>query len=97
MNVDKASSINRIKIGWKLRHLVILIIAGLGTYLFVKSRIGWSEMHLWNRAVGDMGLVLIASSIVLGPLARLWKMFRITPPGGVNAGYMVSCLRSYTQ
>ena len=80
MNVDKASSINRIKIGWKLRHLVILIIAGLGTYLFVKSRIGWSEMHLWNRAVGDMGLVLIASSIVLGPLARLWKMFRITLP-----------------
>ncbi len=80
MNVDKASSINRIKIGWKLRHLVILIIAGLGAYLFVKSRIGWSEMHLWNRAVGDMGLVRIARSIVLGPLARLWKMFRITLP-----------------
>ncbi len=65
---------------WKARHLVVLLAAGLGTYAFMESRAEWSEMHRWNRAVGDMSLVLIALSMAIGPLARLWKMFRAAIP-----------------
>lgn len=66
--------------GWKTRHLVVLLIAGLGTFAFLESRAQWSEMHRWNRAVGDMSLVLIALSLALGPLARLWKAFQTMIP-----------------
>jgi sulfoxide reductase heme-binding subunit YedZ len=30
-------------------------------------------MHRWNRAIGDASLVLIAVSVGIGPLARLWR------------------------
>lgn len=66
--------------GWKERHLVVLLAAGLGTYAFMESRAEWSEMHRWNRAVGDMSLVLVALSLAIGPLARLWKAFRPAIP-----------------
>jgi methionine sulfoxide reductase heme-binding subunit len=70
----------RVNIGWKTRHLAILIIAAIGTYAFLESRSGWSEMHRWNRAVGDMGLILIALSMSIGPLARLYTAFRKAIP-----------------
>ena len=66
--------------GWKIRHFVVLLVAGLGTYAFMESRAGWSEMHRWNRAVGDMSIVLIAFSMAIGPLARLWSVFRTALP-----------------
>ena len=70
----------RLKAGWKTRHLLVLIAAGLGTYAFIESRAEWSEMHRWNRAVGDMSLVMVALSLAIGPLARLWKPFRTAIP-----------------
>jgi len=66
--------------GWKIRHFAVLIIAALGTYAFLESRAVWSEMHRWNRAVGDMSLVLIALSMGIGPLARLWAGARAALP-----------------
>ena len=64
------------KSNWKIRHLCVVIIAALGTYVFLESRAEWSEMHRWNRAVGDMSLLLVAVSMVLGPLSRLWRRFQ---------------------
>lgn len=62
--------------GWKSRHFAVLLAAGLGTYGFLESRAEWSEMHRWNRAVGDVSLVLIALSMAIGPIARLSAAFR---------------------
>ena len=61
---------------WKIRHLCVVIIAALGTYAFLESRAGWSEMHRWNRAVGDMSLVMVALAMGVGPISRLWGSFR---------------------
>ena len=66
--------------GWKARHLIVLLVAGLGTYAFEESRSEWIEMHRWNRALGDMSLILIALAMFIGPLARLWPKFRIAIP-----------------
>lgn len=30
-------------------------------------------MHRWNRAIGDVSLVLFAMAMMLGPLLRLWR------------------------
>lgn len=54
------------------RHLVVIALGAIGVYGFLLSRGQWSEMHRWNRAVGDMSVVLIALSMAAGPLARLW-------------------------
>ncbi len=59
--------------GWKSRHLLVLIISVVGTYLLLESRAQWSEMHRWNRAIGDMSFILIAISMAVGPLSRLVK------------------------
>lgn len=71
---------SRLNFAWKARHLVVLLAAGLGTYAFLESRANWSEMHRWNRALGDMSLVLIALSMAIGPMARLWTPFRTAIP-----------------
>ncbi|MHA1559230.1 MAG: ferric reductase-like transmembrane domain-containing protein [Alphaproteobacteria bacterium] len=62
------------------RHLVVLVFAALGTYAFLESRAEWSAMHRWNRATGDMSVVLIGLSMALGPLARLWTVSRRAIP-----------------
>lgn len=61
---------------WKIRHLVAIVLALLGTFAFLASRSEWSEMHRWNRAVGDMSLVMVALGMSIGPLSRLWTSFR---------------------
>lgn len=71
---------DRSRFGWKGRHLSVLLLGILGTYAFMESRSEWSEMHRWNRAVGDMSLVMIALSMAIGPLSRLWPAFRSTIP-----------------
>ena len=65
---------------WQARHVVVLLVAGIGTYAFLESRASWSEMHRWNRAIGDMSLVLIALSMMIGPAARLVAAFRVAVP-----------------
>ncbi len=55
----RARPSGRLNFGWKARHLVVLLAAGLGTYGFMESRAEWSEMHHWNRAVGDVSVVLM--------------------------------------
>ena len=71
---------NRTRPGWKIRHLIVLLVSGIGVYFFLESRAEWSEMHRWNRAVGDMSLVLVSLSMAIGPLARLWAGFRNVLP-----------------
>lgn len=58
---------------WWQRHLVVIVLSVLGTGLFLYSRGEWSAMHRWNRAVGDMSLVLVALAMALGPMSRLWR------------------------
>ena len=63
--------------GWKSRHIIVMIFAAVGAYGFLESRAEWSEMHRWNRAIGDMSLILIALSMAIGPLSRLITKFRM--------------------
>ncbi|VAW10961.1 FIG01026394: hypothetical protein [hydrothermal vent metagenome] len=72
--------VRRFSAGWKTRHLVTLLIAAAGTYLFLLSRAEWSEMHRWNRAIGDMSLVMVAFSMAIGPLSRLLPRTRAIIP-----------------
>ena len=65
---------------WKIRHLCVVIIAALGSYAFLESRAEWSDMHRWNRAIGDMSLLLVALAMSIGPIARLWGSFRVVVP-----------------
>ncbi len=58
---------------WWKRHLVVVLLLLAGTGLFLYSRAEWSAMHRWNRAIGDMSLVLVAVAMALGPMARLWR------------------------
>lgn len=66
----------RTAVGWKTRHVVVLLVVGLGSYALMESHSQWSEMHRWNRAFGDTGLILIAFSMAIGPVARIWRATR---------------------
>lgn len=63
-------------VGWKARHLWVVVLAVAGVLAFAESRAEWSPMHRWNRAVGDMSLVLVALAMAAGPMARLWAWAR---------------------
>ena len=65
---------------WWMRHLVVIALAALGTAVFLYSRTEWSPMHRWNRALGDMSLVLVAFAMALGPISRLFRQFVRTLP-----------------
>ena len=65
---------------WKLRHILVVAVAIAGTWAFLLSRMEWSEMHRWNRATGDMSLLMVAIAMSLGPLSRLWNWFRVIVP-----------------
>jgi len=60
---------------WWVRHLVIIVLAAAGTWMFLEIRAEWSAMHKWNRAIGDASLVLVALAMALGPMSRLWRFF----------------------
>ena len=70
----------RLNFGWKTRHIIVLLFTIIGAYAFFESRPNWSEMHRWNRSVGDMSFILIALSMMIGPLSRLSKMARSAIP-----------------
>lgn len=61
---------------WKLRHLCVVVISIVGVYAFLESRAEWSAMHRWNRAVGDLSLLMVALAMSVGPLSRLSARFR---------------------
>ena len=65
---------------WWARHLIVILIGAAGTWLFLYSRIEWSPMHRWNRAVGDMSIVLVAAAMSLGPVSRLWRSTAVLLP-----------------
>lgn len=65
---------------WWARHLVVIAAAAAGTALLLYIRAEWSPMHRWNRAVGDMSLILVAFAMAIGPMSRLWRHFtRLVP------------------
>jgi len=72
--------LNLFTVGWKTRHLIVIILAVAGTYAFLESRSQWSPMHKWNRAVGDMSVMLIAISMAIGPMSRLFAKFQLIIP-----------------
>ncbi|WP_245744695.1 ferric reductase-like transmembrane domain-containing protein [Aliiroseovarius sediminilitoris] len=53
--------------------MVVIVLSVLGTGLLLYSRAEWSAMHRWNRAVGDMSIVLVALAMAIGPVSRLWR------------------------
>lgn len=65
---------------WWVRHLLVIALAAAGTAIFLYSRAEWSGMHRWNRAVGDVSLVLVALAMALGPMSRLWRKTAIFIP-----------------
>ncbi len=67
---------------WIVRHLQVLVLAILAGYLFLLSRAEWSPMHRYNRALGDVSLLLVALAMAIGPILRLtsWRLIRYLLP-----------------
>ncbi len=67
---------------WIVRHLQVLVLATLAGYLFLLLRAEWSPMHRYNRALGDVSLLLVALAMVIGPILRLtsWRLIRYLLP-----------------
>ncbi len=54
------------------RHISIGVLAAIFFWLFWISRPQWSwDMRLW-KTFGDVALILLVLTLVIGPLARLW-------------------------
>ncbi len=76
----RESIVSRLGKSWQLRHLAVIAVSLLGTWMLLESRAQWSDMHRWNRALGDMSVVLIALAMLLGPVARLSpRLARLVP------------------
>ncbi len=60
------------------RHLTVLTLAAILGYAFLLSRSEWSAMHRYNRAIGDVSLILVTLAMAIGPTTRLsgWKWVR---------------------
>lgn len=53
------------------RHCAVLLLAIGLTYLFLGVHSTWAPIHRWNRAFADASFVLLAATMMIGPLARL--------------------------
>ncbi len=72
--VEKPDQLRRrLTTTWQFRHVTVILVAAAGSWFFLDSRVEWSAMHRWNRAFGDMAIVLIAAAMAIGPLSRLWS------------------------
>jgi methionine sulfoxide reductase heme-binding subunit len=58
-----------------MRHIVVGLTSSILVYLFLSSRSEWSSMHAWNRAYADVSLLLLFTTIMIGPLSRLNNLF----------------------
>lgn len=80
---DKAGRLRRLRDisgrAW-FRHLGGVLIAAAAVYLFAELRAEWSPMHKWNRAFGDASLVLVAMTMAIGPMSRLWSRAKVLLP-----------------
>jgi methionine sulfoxide reductase heme-binding subunit len=85
-DVEVHALLKKARFGWGTRHVVVLLVAAIGTYALVESRSEFSAMHRWNRALGDMSVILVALAMVSGPLARISRIFRVTIPWRREAG-----------
>lgn len=67
---------------WVLRHVLVIALAITIGYLLLISRAEWSAMHRYNRAIGDVSLILVSLAMAIGPLTRLtaWKWIRALLP-----------------
>ena len=56
------------------RHIVTAAVTAVVVVVMVPLRSDWSpEMHRWNKAAADVGLLLIIAALAIGPAARLSK------------------------
>lgn len=62
------------------RHFVVLVLAMLLTYLFLVVHSKWVPIHRWNRAFADASLVLLAATMIIGPVVRLWSAWNWLVP-----------------
>lgn len=69
------------KSGWALaRHVIVVLAALLLTYMFLVVHSKWAPIHRWNRAFADASLLLLAITMMIGPVARLRSAWnRIVP------------------
>lgn len=64
----------------RLRHLLAAAIGAGFLALFAAVHASWSPMHRWNRAFGDVSLMLVALSVGIGPLSRFVRpVVRVLP------------------
>lgn len=55
------------------RHATLATVAALLAFGFWRSRMEWSpDMRLW-RAVGDAAIMLLFTTLAMGPAAKLWS------------------------
>ena len=59
-----------------VRHGVVVVLSALLIWAFSLVHGQWHPMHRWNRAFGDVALVLLAITMVLGPVSVLLQRFR---------------------
>ena len=58
------------------RHLAVAAMSGPIFWVFWSTRANWSpDMRFW-KAVGDVGLVLLWATVLIGPAAKLWTPAR---------------------
>lgn len=56
-----------------LRHVGVLSIGAAAFIVFWQTRQAWStDMRLW-KAVGDVAFILLWLTVLIGPVAKLWK------------------------
>ena len=54
-----------------IRHFCVVLLAALLTYVFLVIHSKWAPIHRWNRAFADASLVLLAITMMIGPVVRL--------------------------
>lgn len=68
--------------GWRtvarhsaFRHIAVVMLGLALLSAFAAVHAQWSPMHRWNRAFGDVSVMLVVLSVSLGPLSRLFRVF----------------------
>lgn len=56
-----------------MRHAVVVMAAAILVYAFSVVHGQWSPMHRWNRAFGDAAVLLLALTMMLGAVPRLFR------------------------